>query len=451
MTSSKYIQLTDKILMEYEYFNEAESSSYEKKEYQIPVSAYIYTHVNGTKYLVSQNITKNKEEESWVDDYLYCLEKASPKRYVSRNGNSSHLYVSAKDYMEDDTDEYASEWKEQKTINCDKIKIYFAASYDSSKNADGLYTITISANYKSNNEIYPFILANYILGAIEPVPTPFLIGEKLYTRVVEFYVPSIRYNTTLFDTIELYTPTKIDIKCSKITKEISSSFKNKNIDLLSLVEISSVSISPIDQYATIIASIEEIDDYFKLEGATKNTWKTFSDFISDLPGTADDYILMHDITVNELLANNNTEFPTSNWQITTHNVITQTDDFDEPVLFRPVIKYSNCIACVLDYTLRIYCQTNNTQIIKRATYQNFNFSKYGKKMIKINLGTSPAQINIYNKIDNNKVSDLTLINTNSDINISAQEKIFKTSYITSFRDRMNVKASIAPVKIDNIE
>jgi hypothetical protein len=70
--------------------------------------------------------------------------------------------------------------------------------------------------------------------------------------------------------------------------------------------------------------------------------------------------------------------------------------------------------------------------------------------LKINLGVIPPQLNVYNKIDDKKVSDLTLVNNNNNsINIS-QEKIFKTSYITSFRDRMNIKASIAPVKIDDI-
>ena len=34
MTSSKYIQLTDKILMEYEYFNVAESTADERREFQ---------------------------------------------------------------------------------------------------------------------------------------------------------------------------------------------------------------------------------------------------------------------------------------------------------------------------------------------------------------------------------------------------------------------------------
>lgn len=447
MTSSKYIQLTDKILMEYEYFNVAESTADERREFQVPITGNVYSHVNGFKYLVCDGLTKNrannlkqKISDFSVSNNFYCLASTTSKKYVSRDGGDKNRYATAEQYILNNLQDYTREPISWRKINCDKVKIYFASSY--TEDIDGRYTITISSKCRNGQ---PYIFANYILDEFENVPTPFLIGERLYSRVIEFYVPSAYENRADLD---LSLPAKIDINMSNIFKETESSFDNRKINVLSLVDQANVSISSVDQYATVFASIEEVDDYFKLEGATKNTWKTFNDFIADLPGTADDYILMHDITVNELVTNTSEGEP--DWKITTHNVITQTDDFDEPTLFRPVIKNSNCLACVLDYTLRIYCNSNNTQIIKRATYQNFNFSKYGKKLLKINLGVVPPQINVYNKIDDKKVSDLTLVNNNNNsINIS-QEKIFKTSYITSFRDRMNIKASIAPVKIDDI-
>lgn len=456
MTSSKYIQLSDKVLMEYEYFNSAESTSAERKEFQIPISGNVYTNEEeNVKYLVNDILTSNrttnkiKSSNFTVDNSFYCLAKASSynsKQYVSKNDGDKDGYISAEDYIIDainsGTGEYSYNPISSIKIACDKIKIYFTSSY--TKEVDGTFAISISSYCENGSK---FILGNYILNKFELVPTPFLIGERLYTKVIEFYVPSIHENGLRLFEDNIATPSKIDISFSKIFKEAESSFNNKLSKVQFLTEVASTSISIVDQYATVFANIEEVDDYFKLEGSTKNTWKTFSDFIADLPGTVDDYILMHDITVNELVTNTANDEP--DWQITTHNIITQTDNFDEPTLFRPVIKNSNCIACVLDYTLRIYCNSNNTQIIKRSTYQNFNFTKYGKKMIKVNLGIVPPQLNVYNKLDNNKVSDLTLVNNNVGINIS-QEKIFKTSYVTSFRDRLNIRASISPVKIDNI-
>lgn len=440
--------------MEYEYFNFAESTSAERKEFQVPITGTVYMNNDqGFKYLVSDNLTKsrvnNKQRTNdfCTDNNFYCLASDNQKKYVTRDCGDKDVYATAEEYLQNsaqDGEYIIDDELTGKKINCDKVKIYFASSYDEDKNADGRYTITISANYSDGTYLYPFIFANYILDEYENVPTPFLIGERLYSRVIEFYVPSVKDN----EYFNIIKNTKIDIKLGKIFKESEQPYGgDKRIKILQTVESASTSISCVDQYATVFAKIEEVDDYFVLEGATKNTWKTFNDFISDLPGTADDYILMHDITVNELVTNTSEDEP--DWKITTHNVITQTDDFDEPTLFRPVIKYSNCIACVLDYTLRIYCNSNNTQIIKRATYQNFNFSKYGKKLIKINLGVSPAQINVYNKVDNDKIDKVKIVNHEQGINI-AQEKIFKTSYVTSFRDRINIKASIAPVKIDDI-
>ena len=455
MTSSKYIQLSDKVLMEYEYYNSSESTAAERKEYQIPVSGNLYKNSSeGLLYIVSENLVdcrvtnKIKSSNFTTDNSFYCLAKngiTNTKVFASRNDEDKDEYVSAEDYIIDN-DEYTKTELSGNKVTCDKIKIYFTSSYSSEDTADGLNAISISVTCTDGTK---FVLGNYILNEFESIPTPFLVGERLYTRVIEFYVPSVYENGYNILGHEIAVPSKIDISFSKVFKTTVTSFhETRKIKFHYLTETASTSISIVDQYATVFANIEEVDDYFILEGSTKNTWKTFSDFIADLPGTVDDYILMHDITVNELITNTANNEP--DWQITTHNIITQTDNFDEPTLFRPVIKNSNCVACVLDYTLRIYCNANNTQIIKRSTYQNFNFSKYGKKMIKVNLGVVPPQINVYNKLDNNKVSDLTLVNNNNAaINIT-QEKIFKTSYITSFRDRLNIRASISPVKIDNI-
>lgn len=457
MTSSKYIQLNDKILMEFEYFNPAESTSSELNEYQIQVNGYLYETVDkSVKYLLCDTFTDNrtiskiKASNFTVANSMICnanVGLSSARHFASRNDGDPDIYYTAQDYMDSNLDEYnpPERISSDGRVSCDKVKIYFASSYSTETNADGLFGIEISTTCKDGKK---FILGSYILNEFECVPNPFLIGERLYSKMIEFYIPSVYENRGNLFGSQVSLPATIDIALYKLFNETESVLNVKRIKVQTMVDVASVSISAEDQYATVYASIEEIDDYFILEGRTKNTYKTFVDFISDLPGTLDDYILMHDITVNELVTNTSSDDP--DWKITTHHIITQTDNFDEPTLFRPVIKYSNCIACVIDYTLRIYCNSNNTQIIKRATSQNFNFSKYGKKLIKINLGTIQPRINIYNKLDNSKIDRLTITNTDN-MNITMQqESIFKTSYITTFRDRMNIKASISPVKIDNI-
>lgn len=439
MTSSKYIQLTDKILLEYEYFNVAETTTAEKKEFQLDLSdtkIYEYSET-ADKYIYNANLM------DYIDYNMVCQKDIAPKTFTgfSPDNDENTEILSAHEFMltSDNYKELIEPiyFTGETEYNCDRVKVYVSSSYDFDN--DGKFYITLSTLLNDSSN---FILASYTLNNFKLIDTPFLIGEKLYTKYIEFYVPSTYYMNILNSGVFASSP--------KITINLSTILKENNENTVTYTSVVSASISTQDQYATVYAEIKEVDDYFKLEGNTKNTEYSFSDFINSLPGTSSDYILMHDITVNELV-NVSTDYDPE-WRITTHNIITQTTDFDEPMLFRPVLKYSNCIACVIDYTLRIYCQSNNTQIIKRSTYQNFNHMKYGKKMIKINLSANPPQINVYNKIDNDKVSDLTLVNTSNtmNINMGKSEKIFKTSYITSFRDRINIKASISPVKIQDI-
>ena len=445
MTSSKYIQLSDKILMEYEYFNISEATSAEIKEYQRKYNGTVYSNVkNNLRYFVNNDFCKIMQNDFTTDNSYYC--QYANNVYISRNDNNRNI-ITAEDYMNNSEEYYIYEegsssgngGASYNKIKCDKVKIYFTSSYNIE--SDKEYAISIYSNCLNCKCVY----ASFMLNDFKNIPTPFLIGEKLYTKMIEFYVPSMDYieNIKNIFGIDIHSKPTINISLSKIFKE---DYAYNSSKFQTLIETASTSIATNDQYSTVYAKIEEIDDYFVLEGCTKNTWKTFSDFIADLPGTVNDYILMHDITVNELVMEDS--YDNYNWKVTTHNIITQTDDFDEPVLFRPILKYDNCIGCVIDYTLRIYCQLNNTQIIKRSTFQNFNFAKYGKKMIKINLGLVPPQVNVYNKLDND-LSTINIVNYNNGINIQ-QDKIFKTTYITSFKDRLNVKASIAPVKIENV-
>jgi hypothetical protein len=78
--------------------------------------------------------------------------------------------------------------------------------------------------------------------------------------------------------------------------------------------------------------------------------------------------------------------------------------------------------------------------------------------MKINLGTVPTVAKVYNKIESNDGNNITIVNGNSLGNSSAntsdrltEQLVVQTRYVTSFRDKLNVKAAISPVKIQNIE
>ena len=124
----------------------------------------------------------------------------------------------------------------------------------------------------------------------------------------------------------------------------------------------------------------------------------FENFIAELANQENaDYSVFHDIQVFEQIAGDTS---TSQFVETTNMTFVQTSDFEDPFMFRPIIKNANiAVSYRIEYNLRLYNTVNNTQIIKRSSYGSFDTRKYGKKMKRINLGTVPTVTKVYNVID----------------------------------------------------
>jgi 4-diphosphocytidyl-2C-methyl-D-erythritol kinase len=145
---------------------------------------------------------------------------------------------------------------------------------------------------------------------------------------------------------------------------------------------------------------------------------------------------------------------------TSFQVFSQTEDFDLPILFRPIIKNANtAVSFSINYVLRLYNRADNTQIIKNAKLTSFDAQKYGRQMIQINLGVVPTVANVYNQINNDNGNQIvvgtgsTVASVDNTANTSeqiAEKLVVKTSYVTTFRDRLKIKAAITPVKIQTI-
>jgi hypothetical protein len=75
--------------------------------------------------------------------------------------------------------------------------------------------------------------------------------------------------------------------------------------------------------------------------------------------------------------------------------------------------------------------------------------------MKINLGVVPTVANVYNQISADDGENLIVTNGNIDkpgetSDQVVEQLVVKTKYVTSFRDRINVKAAISPAKIQTI-
>ena len=106
--------------------------------------------------------------------------------------------------------------------------------------------------------------------------------------------------------------------------------------------------------------------------------------------------------------------------------------------------------------MRLFNKADSTQIIKNASLTSFDTQRYGKQMLTLNLGVVPTVANVYNQI-NNDTGKQIVVGTGGGVDNSAntseqiaEKLVVKTKFVTSFRDRMNIKAAISPAKIQTI-
>ena len=77
-------------------------------------------------------------------------------------------------------------------------------------------------------------------------------------------------------------------------------------------------------------------------------------------------------------------------------------------------------------------------------------------MLTINLGVVPTVANVYNQINNDTGKQIVVGGGRSDtLNVDTSEQIVeklvvKTSYVTTFRDRVNVKVTASSVKVETV-
>ena len=176
--------------------------------------------------------------------------------------------------------------------------------------------------------------------------------------------------------------------------------------------------------------------------------------IAQLNSSGGNYVIFHEVSVTEQVG---TVFSQTSFQVFTQ----KGPDFDEPILFRPIIKNANtAVSFNINYILRLYNKTDATQIIKNASLTSFETQKYGRQMLQINLGVVPTVANVYNQINNDTGKQIvigtaaaadTSANTSANTSEQITEKlVVKTKYVTTFRDRLKVKAAISPVKVQTI-
>ena len=326
------------------------------------------------------------------------------------------------------------------TVTYDTIRLHLRSGYSFAARGYEGFLFQVSANRISGvkNYLSSIVYLNSSSFEIQN-PKPFILGETMYSKFIEIKVPTLLSQDP--DFMNWFFGTGSDAFDSNssyelIYKNIESLDNSTGFDIITTAEEVALTLPVEDQNQDLAAVVEEATDgdYFTLYGTKNGTALAFDNYIqSRLQNTGDDITVFHDITVYEQI--------TTFFEKTYDMSITQVENFNEPILFRPVISNSsNATAYNIDYTLRIYNESDNTQIVKRASYTSYDVGKYGKRLQSLNLPGSNSVMKVYNTLPN-VLENRTIVENLSTLPDN------QTRFVPTFIERMNVVTGSTNVTI----
>jgi hypothetical protein len=399
---SKYIKLDKNILLEYIY----NDSNLISEPYSILVNSKYKTNA----YMAGpSSITGND-----INNQLFKLDTISG-RYgkVSYSPNqtpgiisNNYSFLQVKDYTSGNP------------LRHDTLKIHLPINWTFGEYL-GFY-IKVYAHDYTNSKIYDLsnfyfdmtsIEQQYLLNFTSP---PLLFQEKLWGKNITVEIPalselssqildgkprenSINYNLT--DNIGLSSTAPIFIDFHFITN--IQTINSVTSYLLSANNTVSIPQAPEFERLGLVIQHSPNGDFFEIYGVYNDTIFGFKKFIDDSFTLDRNYYVQYDITLYEQNIRGKT------------TTITVTDNFNETIEYRPIIKYSSTTA-IIDVEMRLIDSVDDSTIIRRASYGMLQdeLSKYAINMMKINVKnvSKPKIYNIKSSINTTLIGGLGNVN-----------------------------------------
>jgi hypothetical protein len=330
-------------------------------------------------------------------------------------------------------------------VKYDKVRLHLRSGFSfAARGYEGfLFEITTDRTSEVKNFLTQIVYLNTSSFEIKN-PRPFILSETLYSSFIEVKLPTLINQFSDFE--NFFYDNGSGISDLDPTSNFSASLKlidrvedTAGIDYFYTGEETNFLISREDEFQDFTVVVEEANDgdYFSIYGEKDGSAADFESYIINRIATSsDDISVIYDITVNELIGTSFIE--------TYATTLTQTQDFEEHTEFRPIIKNANtAISFLIDVTMRIYNQTDNTQIVKRASLIYNNPAKYGKRLLKVNIASTANLTRVYNTLPNLQATR----NVAQVINSSLPKAQVK--YAPAFIERLNIIVNVGNVTIDD--
>lgn len=451
-TSSKYIQLSSSVLMEYVYADNSQvnvsGNPFRISTTTAPIWKMSNTHTNIDQILNSDSSeiisngspigTGNVRNRSFAQLESYKTALLDIDKVVPYNDYDSQLTP---------TGSLPIVFTNPQAPVYDTIRLHLVQGFNFEQNEGLALTVKIKkANGKS------LLLSNFVYNRSDVFetlnPSPFFFGGRVYDTYVEVRILSTYWlsydywlGTLTGDTVVEKITGGIGVERDQQIQVYFSWVKQyTTVDEQAygiIQDTVAVDLPLRDQFESISAYIDEAQGADYVEFYAKYNSAIIEQFIIDLNQSGFDFILLHDLVQSEYVYD--TSSSSYNWVKTNELQISQTVDYDQPNVYRPVIKNPSATAYKIDYVVRLYNRNDNSQVWKAASLISYETQKYGRKIGSISLGTNPIKSIIYNKqytkeIKINKINEPVLGNT---------------KYITSFIDATEISVSFDTINLDS--
>lgn len=378
---SKYIKLDKNILLEYIY-NEGNLLSE-------PYNILVDSRDRRQSYMGSNDSATG----NGVGNQLFKVDSVSGK-YAKVNPDY-YSFLQVKDYTSGTP------------VRHDTLKFHVPINWTFGEYL-GFY-VRIYAFDTSNTRIYDLcnfyfdmtdISQQYLLNFTSP---PLLFQEKLWGKNVQIDIPalndlssqrvnnspkenSINANLTGGVGLNMTSPVFIDFHFIKNIQTINAVTSY----LLTPKVTSTIPQTPEFERLGLVIQHSVNGDFFEIYGTYNNTISGFSQFIDESFNIGHRYYVQYNVTMYEQNIRGKT------------TTVTQHENFNETVEYRPIIKYSTTTA-IIDVEMRLIDAVDDSYILRRASYGMLQdeVAKYSLRMMKINLvnASKPKIYNIKASID----------------------------------------------------
>jgi hypothetical protein len=444
-TTSKFVQLTPYLLMEYMYADQPQPEEYFVNSG--PSTIGYDKLINGYQDNAVQIFNPNADYDLTRNTASNSVVQISTNSFVTLDSN---LIIPFNDYSDQltNTADLPIIFPSNLLVIYDTIKYHIRAGYNLS-NIDGLI---LKIEFQDQNLNY--ITASQILlkkgteQDYELNPNPVVIGSNIYDKYFEIKIPNLKdMNYKYLAASDYFRPQTL----ASLISQSGDGFVSDAPIRISAWQVQSTTdfegYSRYDSSRIALLSLEQEDPFSNIGATIKesNSGQFFEYYATDNEGFTEDFILFQNSIGNSYYISHQIEvleqigaaiIETSRFEST------QTTAYDSPNYYRPIVRnaaYSSSF--FLRYTMSLINSVDQSRVVRISTYASNNPAQWGTTITPIKLQNLPQVQKIYNR-----VYSASSINVGSN-NTAAPREIIK--YTNVFIQQNYVTATAANLTFTN--